>query len=320
MNWNSLASFIAVFLGIQAFGAAPLLAQEFPSRPIRMIVPYPPGGSTTILARLFATKMGEKLGQPIVTDNRGGAGTIIGTRAVAESAPDGYTMLFTTSALLAAPYAYKDAGFKVEDFRLVDGIGITSMAIRVHTSVPAKTLPEFIAYTRNHDLSYSTNGSASPGRLLISRFMAIANIKMVEIMYSGTGQSQTDLLAGVVQVNLTTAALSLADLSRVRPLAVTSTRRLPFLPDVPTFTELGYPDMIGGTWFALFVPVRTPEPIVQRLADTVARTNAEKDVQEKRTAIGISPFEGNRDAVQSFIRKDFELTLKDIKRVNLQPE
>jgi tripartite-type tricarboxylate transporter receptor subunit TctC len=295
----------------------PGLAQAFPSRPLRMVVPYGAGGSTDVLARLYAQRMGELLGQPVVVENRGGGGTLVGIRAVAGAAADGYTLLFTTSAVAMNVLTDADAGYRYEDFAPVGPTGQFPYVLLVTSSLPVRSLAELVAYGRANPgkLNYSSLGRSTPTALLATRFLAAAGIEAVEVTYSGSAAAMNDVLASVVHLIFIGATAGNMAPDRTRPLAVTAEQRLEVAPEVPTFAENGFPTLLGGTWFGLFAPAATPGPVLTRLSLTTQQ--ATDGLSARLQGMGVLPVPGGIEGFAEYIRRDQALWEADLRRAGL---
>lgn len=243
----------------------------YPSRPIKLIVPFGAGGSTDMVARLLAEKMGPILGQAVVIENKGGAGGSIGASEIAKSAPDGYTIgMATVSTHGANPAIMTKLPYDAKkDFAPITNVMSVPSVFVVHPSVPAKTMKEFIALAKAHPGKYTfaSPGTGSLGHANIENFMNLAGIELLHIPYKGAGQALTDALGG--QVNAMTdnlpSSLSNIQAGKLRPLAVLAFKRAEVLPDVPTYTELGYAQMGDGGWFGLVAPAGTPKAVIAKL-------------------------------------------------------
>ncbi len=253
--------------------AMPALAQQpFPNRPIRMVVPLPPGGATDIWARLVAEPMAQALGQPVVIENRAGAGGMIGTEAVKNATPDGYTILFHIANFVQTPVVLRRWPYQpLEDFSFVGKFGTTPLPFCIGAEIPARTLAEFVAYARGRQLSYGTYSPGSSGHAFAQAFSDANNLDMVAVHYRGEAPLQQDMLGGRIPCAFLSMTGSGAHIvsGRFRPLATLGTDGIPTLPAVPTFVSLGYPRDIWGRsgFIGTFAPVRTPEPIFNRLVE-----------------------------------------------------
>ncbi|AVP58622.1 tripartite tricarboxylate transporter substrate binding protein BugE [Pulveribacter suum] len=289
---RTLLSTLAACAAAAAF--APLAnaqAGDYPSRPIKLIVPFAPGGSTDMVARMLADKMTQVLGQPVVVDNRGGAGGSIGADAIAKSAPDGYTIgMATVSTHGANPAIYARLPYDaVKDFAPITNVMSVPSVFVVHPGVPAKTMAEFIALAkaRPGKYTFASPGAGSLGHANIENFMNLAGIDLLHIPYKGAGQAITDALGGQVDAMTDNLPSTLSNIQsgKLRPLAVLALKRSPVLPDVPTYSELGYPGMGDGGWFGLVAPAGTPRPIIDKLNAAAHQVMAMSDYLEKQKGI-----------------------------------
>ena len=280
----------AAALGVAAL-ARPALAQgggEWPTKPVRVIVPYPPGGATDVLARLYAERLGAALGQPFVVENRPGAGGNIGTDAIAKAPPDGYTVGFTPVSILAInQFLYRRMPFDtVKDLVPVSlAWELPNVAIVVPERVPAKTLAEFIAWAKAlpKGVTYGSTGIGQTTHLSGSLLFQRSGIEATHVPYRGAAQTIPSLLAGDVDFTLDNLAsyVPLIQEGRMRALAVTSAERWPTLPDVPTMAEAGMPDFVVTVWAALVAPAQTPRPVIERLNGAMRQIVADPAVQER---------------------------------------
>ncbi|MDH0047884.1 tripartite tricarboxylate transporter substrate binding protein BugE [Comamonas terrigena] len=269
---RTLLASVAAAAALSALAPAVFAADAvYPSRPIRLIVPFGAGGSTDMVARLLAEKMGPILGQAVVIENKGGAGGSIGASEIAKSAPDGYTIgMATVSTHGANPAIMTKLPYDArKDFTPITNVMSVPSVFVVHPSVPAKTMKEFIALAKAHPGKYTfaSPGTGSLGHANIENFMNLAGIELLHIPYKGAGQALTDALGG--QVNAMTdnlpSSLSNIQAGKLRPLAVLAFKRAEVLPDVPTYTELGYAQMGDGGWFGLVAPAGTPKAVIAKL-------------------------------------------------------
>jgi tripartite-type tricarboxylate transporter receptor subunit TctC len=279
------------FASICVLGAAPahILAQPvFPAKPITLIVPFPPGGSTDIIGRIVADALSKQLGQPVVVDNKAGAGGAIGARAIASANADGYTLgLATVSTHVINPLVQPNAAKydPIKDFTLVSQIASIPNVVSINPSVPAKTIKEFLAHTKNNPgkLNYATPGSGSLGHLMGEAFKSDGKVFITHIPYRGAGPALNDVLAGQVQVLFDNLPSSLPHIQsgKLVPLAIASKARLPNLPNVPTFAEAGLPSVNDSAWVGLIAPARLPVDIEKRLASALGTVLAQPDVKSK---------------------------------------
>src|SRR5947208_4118973 len=274
---------------VQAYAlcaAAPALSQQYPARPIRFIVPFPPGGTLDITARIMQPRLSEGLGQTIVIENRGGAGGVVGTEVAARSAPDGYTFLFTFSAHTMNPALYKLAYDVERDFAPVSLLVSVPQLIAAHPNAPAKTLRELVAAAKERPgfYSYASPGNGTPGHIAAELLKLKAGIDLVHVPYKGGGPALADTVAGQVPILVITApaALPSARSGRLRALAVTTLKRTGAAPEIPTVAEeLGLPDYEVDSWVAVFAPAKTSEPIVARMHKELARVVQLPEVKQK---------------------------------------
>jgi tripartite-type tricarboxylate transporter receptor subunit TctC len=263
-----------------------------PNRPLRMVVPFPPGGATDVVARVLAERMQEKLGQPVTVENRTGAGGNVGVENVVRSAPDGLTMLMgTTGTLTINPHLYANMGFNpANDLAGISMAFATDHVLVVNPAVPAQTAQEFIALlkARPGQLSFGSGGNGSSTHLVPELFKLIAQVDMQHVPYRGSAPALNDLVAGNVQVMLDQlpSALPMIQGGRVRALAVSGPRRSRLLPDLPTMAELGLPQAEATSWGAVMVPAGTPAPAIARLNAVIRDALAEPGVQQRLAAAG----------------------------------
>jgi tripartite-type tricarboxylate transporter receptor subunit TctC len=304
---------------VLALGCTLAHAQGYPSKPVRMLVPFAAGGTTDVLARLVGQKLSERLGQQFVIENRPGANGNLGTEIVAKSAPDGYTIALIFDGTIAInPAVYRKLPFDPQkDLVPIGNVAQVPLIVVVHPAVPGKNLAEFIAYARANPgrLNYSSAGPGSTGHLTGELLKARAGIDIVHISYKGGGQAVQDLLGGQIQMLLTGLPTVEGHLKggKLRALAFTSERRVPGAPDVPTLSESGYPGLVVASWYGLFAPAATPQEIVRRLNAELNRILQAADVRERLTALGVEPTGGTPEQFAETIRVD---TLRWAKVVN----
>jgi len=295
----------AIGLGSQA------LAQDYPTRPIRFVVPFPPGGGTDIIARIVQPKLSEALGQPIVIENRGGAGGAVGTEAAARSTPDGYTFLFTLSSHTINPLLYK-LNYDIErDFVPVSMIVSVPQLIAAHPDAPARTLKEMVAAARARPgfLAFASVGNGTPSHIAGELLKLKAGIDMVHIPYKGGGPAVTDTVAGQVPFLFVTApaALSQVRAGRLRALAVTTQKRSAAAPDIPTVAEaLGMPDYEVDSWYAMFAPAKTPPAIVARMQKEAARAVRLPEVRQKLLEQGADAVGGTAEELDRVVKSELK--------------
>ncbi|HWX83540.1 MAG TPA: tripartite tricarboxylate transporter substrate binding protein [Xanthobacteraceae bacterium] len=264
------------------------LAQSYPDRPVKIIVPTPPGGPVDVIARITANYLQNALGKGVVVENRAGAGNTIGSKDAAEAAPDGYTLLYSSSSgLVIAPLLHADAGYDpLKSFDAIALVGESSNILVVNPSVPANSVQELVAYAKANPgkVNFSSGGIGVLPHLIGEMFKARAGIDIVHVPYKGGAPSINDLVAGNVQMTFegTSVLLPLIQAGRLRALAVTTPKRIPQLPDVPTMVESGFADFVSTSWTGLLAPAHTPQPIVEKLN---AAINAGLQTPELKTAL-----------------------------------
>ncbi len=324
---NSLA--VAVRLLIMgvliAIAGSAAAQQAYPSKPIRFIVPYPPGGGSDVLARLVGQKLAERLGQPVVVDNRGGGNTIIGNDALAKSPPDGYTISLTNSSVTVLPHLYRTLPYDtLKDLAPVATVSVNPQLLVVHPSVAANNLQEFIALAKSKpgQLNYATSGAGGQTHLAAVLFEILAGVKMEHVHYKGTGPGLTDLLAGRVQLWFIGPhnALPHIKAGKLKPIAISGKSRSATLPQVPTFTEAGVPGFDVETWYAVLAPAGTPKDIVDKLSAEFGRIVAAPDVRAKLESQGMQPFISTAEQFTALVKSDLAMYGKVVKTANIKIE
>ena len=271
---------------------APLMAQDYPAKPIKLIIPYPPGGATDVIGRIVALKMSEALGQPLIVDNRAGATGSIGASAAATAAADGYTLLLgaLTSHSINAALQPNLSFDLARDFAPIGVVGQVPLVFVVNPKMPVKTLKELMAYTKaNPGVSYASSGNGSPQHMAGEMFKSMTKLDMLHVPYKGSGPAMTDLVGGQVQSMIETmpAALPHIKAGSLRPLAVALPARSNNLPDVPTAAEAGLPDFIVTSMFGLLAPAKTPPAIIAKLSAALEKVLASPDTQARMDAQGV---------------------------------
>jgi tripartite-type tricarboxylate transporter receptor subunit TctC len=297
---RALATVGAIFLSPIFLANGPVLAADaWPTHPVKIVVPYAPGGSADTLGRLAAQALTEAFGQQFVVDNKGGAGGLVGSEIVAKSAPDGYNLVVSgvASHIIAPALNAANVSFDpIKDFAHIAILGGPPDVLVVHTGLTVKTLPEFIALAKSTPggLTYGTPGIGTHGHLVAEMLQSRAGFKMTSVPYRGASQAVADLIGHQLPAGcftLTTASEQIRA-GNLRAIAVTSRKRLPDYPDVPTFVELGYPDLVATTWFALSGPAGMPEDIVNKINAAVIKGFKNPDIRKRleRDAIDPEPF------------------------------
>jgi len=296
-------------LAIALLAVLPVHAQEWPTKPVRMIVPFPPGGGTDTVARPLAIKLAQILGQQVVIDNRGGAGGTIGAAAAAKAAPDGYTVLLYSVHGAVAAAAYKTLPYDLQkDLVPVTTAAIFPDVLVAANRVPAKTLPELIAWAKANPgkLNCGSAGNGTSRHLSCELFNAAAGIGATHVPYKGTGPATQALVAGEVDwiFEALGSAAGQIRAGNVRPIVVTSTKRSPAFPDIPTAIESGLAGFDVTSWYGLWVPAGTPPALVQKLNDAVVKAFADPELRDTWAKLGAEPGGSTPEAFRALIDKD----------------
>ena len=297
--------------------------QAYPGRPIRMIVPYAPGGTTDIVARLIGPKLTESLGQPVVVDNRPGGNTIIGTSALAKAQPDGYTIMIMVIAHVIVPNLIATPYDPIKDFAPIAAISASEQVLVVHPSVAA-SLKELIALAKEKpgQLNYGSAGSGGLTHLASELFNTMAGLKTQHIPYKGAGPGITDLIGGQIQMYFATPVSVMQHIKsgRLRALAITGESRSSALPQVPTFAQAGMPGFEVKNWQGMLAPAGTPKVIVTKLSNEVAAILRQPDVKSKLVSQGLEPFVMTPEEFGALMRADMAKFAKVIKSANIKLE
>jgi tripartite-type tricarboxylate transporter receptor subunit TctC len=300
-------------------GAHPLaFAQAYPSKPVRIVVPYPPGGPTDIVARLIGNKLEERFKQPFVIDNKPGAGGNLGAEAVARAAPDGYSLVVGTTAHAINPSLFKQMNYDLlRDLTPVALLTRVPLVLVVHPSVPARTVEEFIAHARKSDgaLAYASSGNGQSTHLAAELFKSMTGVKMTHVPYKGSAPALVDVAGGQVAAMFDTmlSAMPQVKAGRLRALAVTSERRSGAAPELPTIAESGVPGYEATAWNGLLAPAGTPKDIVEQLNKAVNELLAQPDVAQRLVADGADPGTGSVADFDKFIRVELDKWARVVK-------
>ncbi|HZC58279.1 MAG TPA: tripartite tricarboxylate transporter substrate binding protein [Xanthobacteraceae bacterium] len=305
---SAIGLIAALIAGLAATGG-PAAAEDYPTRPILLVVPYPAGGGNDVLARMVAAKMSVTLGQQIVIENRGGAGSTIGTRDVARSAPDGYTLLIATSSLAISPQLYPDTAYDpVKDFSPVGLIAKSPNLVLVHPSVPAHNIAELIALAKKDpgNLDFASTGVGTSTHLSGMLFATMAGIKINPVPYKGVAPALTDLIGGEVPLMFCpmAGAVGFVRSGNVRALAVTGATRSPLFPDLPTVAEAGLPGYEAELHYGIVAPGGTPPSIIAKLNKALNAALAEDDVKSRMGVDGTEPLPSTPEAYAADIANE----------------
>ena len=318
----------------QALGLAVLLAafvsphaaaQNYPTKPIRIVVPYPPGGPSDMQARLFGQKLTEAWGQTSVIDNRGGGSGIIGTELVAHGDADGHTLIIMSGTNAVQPALYPKLPYDLtRDFAFITQITSGPGILVVNPALPIKSVPEFLAYARARPgkISFGSAGSGAPSHLSVELLKSMAHIDAVHIPYKGMAPALTDVIGGQIQFSIPTIAggLPLTRAGKLRALAVTGEHRSPAEPGLPTIAEAGVPGYQASNWYGFAAPAKTPRAIVDKLNREFARILATPDVRDKLVNVGMEPVTSTPEQYTEFIKTEVVKWARLVKSANIRPD
>ena len=308
-----------------ALCAAPLSAQSYPTRTVRLVVPFSPGGSTDVTARILAQKLTEAWRQQVIVDNRAGAGGNIGAESVARAAPDGYTLLLATTGVMAINHKlYKSLPYdSLKDLAPVTQIGGLPLILIVHPSLPAKSVRDLVAMAKAKpgSLSFASSGVGSATHMTAELFRMMAGVNMVHVPYKGSGQAMTDLISGQVGVafDQITSSIGHVQSGKLRALAVTSAKRFPSVPNLPTVAEAGVAGYESVSWNGIAAPARTPREIIDRIQGEVARALQQADMKERFLKDGIEPIGSTPEQFAAHIRSERAKWEKVVDRAGIKP-
>ena len=300
-------------------------ADVYPSKTIRLVVPFAPGGGSDIVARLLSPKMTEALGQTVVVDNRAGASANLGAAVVAKAAPDGYTLLLANANYTINPSLFKSLPFDpVREFAPVALLANVTNVLAIHPSIPAKSVKELISFAKAHpgQLNFASPGNGTSSHLAGELFRQVAKIEVVHIPYKGATPAITDLIAGQVSFTMASvlSVLPYAKQGRLRMLAVTTAKRSGALPDIPTISEAGLPGFEVSNWYGILATGGTPRPAVDRLNSELARIARVPDLAEKLAAQGADPATGTPEEFERFIQAELKKWSAVVRSAGINPE
>jgi tripartite-type tricarboxylate transporter receptor subunit TctC len=304
--------------------AGACFAQDWPNKPVRVIVPFAPGGPVDIIARIVGAKLNDTLGQQFVIENRTGAGGNIGAAAVAKSPPDGYTVLMTSSAIAVNASLYSDPGYDaVRDFIAVTVAASQPNMIFVNSNEPARTLPELISESRGKKIAFASPGSGTTPHLTGENILrVVAKLDVTPIHFRGAGAAVTAVVTGEPPIGCMAISGPLPQVKagRLRVLAVSSAKRIPALPDVPTFAEAGFPGIEDYTWVGVFLPTGTPAPIAQKLNAAVNRAIESTDVRERLASNAFDPVGGSLQQTADYVKAEIPKWAKVVRDTGAKPD
>ena len=310
-----------ILLGLAAAAGA---QQVYPTKPIRIISPYPPGGTTDIMARLVGPKLTESWGQPVIVDNRPGGNTIIGSEAMVKSPPDGYTLLSILTSHVIVPNLAPTPYDVVKDFAAVATIASTQLVLVVHPSLPARNLQELIALANSKpgQINYGSGGSGTVTHLAGEYFNIQAGVRTQHIPYKGSAQALTDLMGGQVHLYFSPPIVAIPHIKsgRLKAIAMSGDTRLSALPELPTAIESGLKGFVVNIWYGLLAPAATPSAIVNKLGAEIATVLAMPDIREKLLSQGMEPFISTPEQFAALIKADLAKYTAIIKRANIKLE
>ncbi len=314
---------LAAGLGSVAFATGPALAQDYPTRPVTVIVAQPPGGGTDIIARIISQQLSVQLGQPFVVENRAGAGTVVGTAAAANATPDGYTLLTGLSANMAVnPSLFAHLAYDpIRDFTPVGMLAEFPFVVVVSNNFPAHSIKELVAMAKAKpgEINFASGGNGTGQHLSTELFELLAGIKMTHVPYRGAAPAYTDVMSGQTPVFFDNLASAMGQIKggSVRALAVTGKERSPLLPDVPTVAESGVPDYVYDVWFGLWAPKKTPQPIVDKLYAQIQKALADPAVKARIAADSGVPMNMPLADIEPFVKAEIAKWADVVKKAGI---
>ena len=319
-----LSALVLSMLGAVSTGTA-LAQANYPDKPVRFVVPYPPGGGTDVIARIVQDRFQALLGQPIIIDNKGGAGGSVGSELAARAAPDGYTVLFTLSSHTINPAIYPKLSFDtIKDFESIGTVASLPQILVANPMVPASTVAELVALAKAKPelLAYASVGNGSPGHLAGELFKLRTGTQMTHIPYRGGGPAVTDVISGQVPLLWVSipAAAQFVKTGKLKAFAVSTLKRSAAFPDVPTVQETGVPDFEVDSWYAMFVPARTPQPVIDRLNRALNTVVAEPGIRDKLLAQGAEGVGGTPQTLTRIVAAEIPKWAKLAKDANIKAD
>jgi tripartite-type tricarboxylate transporter receptor subunit TctC len=321
---RSLAAVLSLGLVAASAGQA-VAADTYPSRPIRLIVPYAPGGGADTLARGIGQKLNETLGYSVVIDNRGGGGTILGSDLAAKARPDGYTIILVASTHAVVSSLHKNLPYDpIRDFSPVIRVASAPNILVVHPSVPAGSVKELVALAKSRpgELVYASSGNGGGSHLAMELLRSMARIDMVHVPYKGTGPAMIDVLSGQAKIMFGGMIGTLAHVKsgRLKALAVSSARRSAVVPDLPTVAESGFPGYEAATWYGVLAPAGTPAPIVKKLNGDIAATVNHPELKQRMSAQGADPAPTTPEEFAAYVKSEVRKWAKVVKESGAQAD
>jgi tripartite-type tricarboxylate transporter receptor subunit TctC len=300
-------------------------AAAWPGKPVTVVIPYPPGGTSDVVGRLLAQRLREELGGVFVVENKAGAATSIGAAYVARAPRDGYTLLLSAGTTFTViPHLNDNLAYKLDDFEPVAAVATVPFAFVVRKDFPARNLPEFVAYAKANPgkINNATNGQGSMVHLLGELIANDLGVKLVQVHYKGAAPATMDMIGGIVDSNVEalTSAVPNVNAGRYRALAVLSSERLPLMPEVPTFRELGYPSVVGETWYAVFAPAATPKLVVDKLNAALRRITTSASFGDAMRKLGNEPRSSTPPELREVTLQQSREWAELIKRLNIKSE
>ena len=306
---------------VLSFAQPTAAAQSYPAKPIRLVVPFPPGGATDILGRLFGQGLNESMGRQVIVDNRAGAGGNVGTELVAKAAPDGYTLLMVSASFSVSPSLYKLPFDPLKDLTAVSHVANVPFVLVAHPSVPASNIRELIslAQAKPNEINYASSGIGSAPHLAGELFATMARVKLTHVPYKGGGPAVADLLGGQVQLLFSTVVQVLPHIkaSKLRSIGMASLRRAAVLPEVPTIDESGVSGYDMADWFGILAPMATPKPIIDRLTQEIVKYAKRDDLRSKLAGDGVEVTGSSAAEFDRMIRHDMEKFSRVVKTAGM---